>query len=370
MANLFWQYLSDKLEARNASGLKRQLNTPLSIDFSSNDYLGLAALPLKTVSAASGAGASRLIRGNHASLVTLEEFLAEFYHCRESIVFESGYTANLTLFSALAQQGVAIIYDELVHASIRDGLAGTRAKTWAFKHNDVAHLEKLLAKTDGPVAVVTEGLFSMDGDFGCIGDIASLKKRYDFALIVDEAHASGWRGPNNLGQCDFSGVLDGIDIRIHTFGTALGGAGGCLASQGDLRDFLVNFGRPLIYSTALSPANCVHIRALHERILLADQERSRLQEVLLLFNEKTKGLTGFFGDHQSPIRFYSISDLTILKEIAQDLKSQDIDARLILSPTVPIGKERIRICLHAHNSKHDIDLLVRNFQKTYISGTN
>jgi len=120
----------------------------------------------------------------------------------------------------------------------------------------------------------------------------------------------------------------------------------------------------------LSPANCVHIRALHERILLADQERSRLQEVLLLFNEKTKGLTGFFGDHQSPIRFYSISDLTILKEIAQDLKSQDIDARLILSPTVPIGKERIRICLHAHNSKHDIDLLVRNFQKTYISGTN
>ncbi|MBI1268520.1 MAG: aminotransferase class I/II-fold pyridoxal phosphate-dependent enzyme [Cryomorphaceae bacterium] len=358
MANLFWQYLSDKLEVRAASGLKRQLQAPLRIDFSSNDYLGLASRPLETNLVQSGAGASRLISGNHAQLVALEQYLSVFYRCRQTVVFESGYSANHTLFSALAQQGVGLLYDELVHASIRDGLVGARAKTWAFKHNDITHLEKLLLKIQGPVAVVTEGLFSMDGDFGHVGDIATLKNRYDFALIVDEAHTTGWRGPNNLGQSDFAGAIDDIDIRIHTFGKALGGAGACLAAQGELREFLVNYGRPLIYSTAISPAHCEHIRAAHERILMAAEERKKLKDVILLFNAAIQNKPGFYGDLQSPIRFFSNGDLESLKKLAENLKSQDIDARLILSPTVPIGQERIRICLHQFNTKQEIDLLV------------
>lgn len=370
MAKKFWTFLDDKLEERSRAGLLRTLSQPLEIDFSSNDYLGLANQLMHVELLPSGAGASRLIRGNHAALIALEAYLASFYKCNEAVVFESGYSANHTLFSALSQQGIAVLYDELVHASIRDSLTGTRSKTWAYKHNDVDHLEKLLLKIDGPVAVVTEGLFSMDGDFGCVADIARLKNKFDFALIVDEAHATGWRGPNNLGESDNASVAEAVDIRIHTFGKALGGSGACLAASGNLRDFLINFGRPLIYSTAISPMHCAYIQAIHERVQGADDLRLRLKEAIALFNESTSTLAGICGDLASPIKYFGSMDVASLKRIAETLKGQKVDARLILSPTVPAGKERIRICLHAFNTKHDIDLLVRNLQKSYISLTN
>lgn len=367
MAKQFWKFLADKLEERSRAGLRRILSQPFDIDFSSNDYLGLTNQALQVELHPSGAGASRLIRGNHSHLEELEAYLATHYSAVEAVVFDSGYLANYTLFSAISQQGITVLYDELVHASIRDGMIGSRGKTWSFKHNDLADLERLLTKVAGPTVVVTEGLFSMDGDFGNISGMVALKSKYDFALVVDEAHATGWRGTSFLGESDHQRALNHVDIRIHTFGKALGGSGACLVATSRLRDFLVNYGRPLIYSTAPSPARCAEIRALHERVMGAEQERRALNEVIAYFNERTHGNGYVFGEVESPIRYYQVGELTRLQYIAASLKSQEIDARLILSPTVPLGSERVRICLHAFNTKHDIELLVENLQKSYIS---
>ncbi|MFM1931825.1 MAG: hypothetical protein RL226_1128 [Bacteroidota bacterium] len=351
------EHVQHLLQQKAVSDNLRQLSAPLPIDFSSNDYLGLAREALTLSEAPSGSGSSRLIYGNHSALEVTEEFLAGHYGSREAILFHSGYHANLALFSALGTAGVTIFYDEFIHASIRDGLFLGRARSRSFRHNDSNYLEAQLLKTEGPTVVVTEGLFSMDGDFGALADLFELKKKYHFSLIVDEAHTTGWIGAHHRGAAD--GVqFNDVDVRIHTFGKAMGGSGACIATLIPLRSLLANVSRPFIYTTAPSPQFCSEVEALHHRASSADKQRSALHNVLQIFNSLTASNPLIGGDHHSPIRYFQAHDIHSLNQTAQLLASAGIDARLIRQPSVPAGQERIRICLHAFNTEKELRALV------------
>lgn len=350
------EHLQHFLRGKEEENTLRQLRAPLPIDFSSNDYLGLARSPLSLSGAPSGSGSSRLIYGNHQALEEAEHFLAKHYGGSEAILFHSGYHANLALFSALGAAGITVLYDELIHASIRDGLFLGRTRNRSYAHNNLADLGAQLSKIVGPTAVVTEGLFSMDGDFGQVSELIQLKERYPFTLIVDEAHTTGWMGLYHRGLSD-GAHLNEVDVRLHTFGKAMGGSGACIVSSLPLRSLLANASRPFIYTTAPSPQFCEEVIALHHRANSADTERAALQNAIQLFNQLTTSNRWLRGDLRSPIRYLIAEGVEPLEEKANALSVQGIDARLIRRPTVAAGQERIRICLHAFNTEKELHAL-------------
>lgn len=253
-------YLNNRLDGRRKAGNLRLLSVlPAGIDFCSNDYLGwatntpwpsLAHMPM-------GSTGSRLISGNHPIAQQTEEIIAAFHQSEAALLFNSGYDANLGLFSALGHRDVIFIYDELCHASIIDGIRlGICRNKYAFRHNDVWHLQELLAKhahSQVQLFVAIETIYSMDGDVAPLAHIANVCSQYGAALIADEAHATGVWGPQGGGLVTSLGVQQQVFARIHTFGKALGGHGAAVVGSNVLRSFLVNFARSLVYSTALPP---------------------------------------------------------------------------------------------------------------------
>ena len=357
------QFIQKRLDDRRTAGNFRslkQLSGP--IDFCSNDYLGFArsaVLKEKIDSEieqsgliSNGSTGSRLLSGNSAYAEELEKYLASLYGAEAGLIFNSGYDANLGLFSSLPQRGDTVISDELVHASIIDGMRLSYANRYSFKHNDLGSLEEKLMHAKGICYVVIESVYSMDGDMPPISEILYLADKYHAQLIVDEAHAIGLFGFGLVTGPDRQRVF----ARIVTFGKALGCHGAIVLGANSLKEYLVNFARSFIYTTAPPFHNLASVKEAHRMLQNAGPEIEALRSNITLFKQSIRSDAGFalIKSHSS-IQCIVLKDRT--KQMATQLQSAGLDVRPILSPTVSAGSERIRICLHSFNSAEEISLL-------------
>ena len=354
-----WQYfMHQKLESRERLGLKRKLSIRKNwIDFSSNDYLGLARQSTFK-SEHNGSGGSRLLSGNSTSHEKLEAWLTNFHETESALLFNSGYDANVGLLSALLKKGDTVLFDELVHASIHDGMKMTEATCLPFKHNDLNDLKKQSLTIKGKVMVITESVFSMDGDTAPLQELAELCEEKNWALVVDEAHATGIFGNQGQGLVQALGIQNQVFARIHTFGKAVGSHGAAVLGSKTLAEYLLNYARSFIYSTAFSPAHADFTLHQYQHLKAAEHERQQLKMSI-------KELSSFMIEHfeknyiksESAIHCLLIHGNDSCRSFAEKLQKLGFDIRPILSPTVPRGKERIRICLHSFNTSEEMQKL-------------
>lgn len=371
--------LVTKLEKRKSEKTFRSLETTAGlIDFTSNDYLGFAEnetlfsktfqLLLSENIAQNGASGSRLLSGNHKLYGILESLLTTFYTADAALVFNSGYDANMGLFSAVPQRGDLILYDELIHASIREGIRLSNAKSYHFSHNDMDSLKDKIALnkaqlgTDANVYIVTESVFSMDGDTPDLKALADYASKNQYHLIVDEAHAVGLHGINGGGIISQLKLEKKIFARTVTFGKAFGCHGAAVLGSGDLKDYLVNFAKSLIYTTALTPHTLATIITAHEFFTeIGKTEVAQLTSNIAYFKKeiKAQGLQKHFIAGESAIQSCIISGVGKTKTVAVKLTDKGFGIKVILSPTVPEGQERLRFCIHSYNSKEELGLVLK-----------
>ena len=370
--------LQDKIDARASDSSLRTLGLRQDLlDFSSNDYLGFSSskkMYNKACSVlkqhnyqANGATGSRLLTANHPLFLDTEKQIASFHNSPSALIFNSGYDANIGFFSSVPQRGDVILYDVLCHASIRDGIAMSHAKGYKFSHNNIKALEDLLeaqqtqSNTRPEIYVVTEAVFSMDGDMPPLKTIASLCKKYSAYLIIDQAHATGVIGPQGKGLVQELGLEDLIFARIVTFGKALGCHGAAILASGELKSYLINFARSFIYTTALPPHTIATIGAAYSELENNSDAIKKLQNNISLLQKGIVDaqLTSYFIPSQSAIHCCIIKGNKATKDVSKLLQQNNFDVKAILSPTVPKGQERLRICLHSYNKKEDITTLVR-----------
>ena len=358
------KYIQQKLNKRKQENAFRELkvNNHL-IDFCSNDYLGFAKekeIHLRQGEMSpcyGGATGSRLISGNYTITEETECYLANFYQSEAALIFNSGYNANVGLFQCLPQRTDTVIYDEYIHASIRDGIKLSNAKNYAFEHNNLTTLEEKLNLATGLVYVVVESIYSMDGDAAPLIEIAKICKKYEAALIVDEAHAAGIFG-NGLGLVAELNLKNDVFARIVTFGKAYGGHGAAILGSNQLRDYLINFSRAFIYTTALPLSSIATIKNAHQFLLKNSNRIEQLKDLIKYFKSQISNFQLQIIHSESPIQCIIISGNNEVKQLADYIQKNGFDVRPILSPTVPKGKERLRICLHSFNSKDEIDRLI------------
>lgn len=352
-------FLQNKLNERKAQDAFRVLRLQDGkADFCSNDYLGIAHRQLLSENGLSaGSTGSRLLAGNWPIMETVEKEIAAFHQAEAALLFNSGYDANLGLLSAVPQKGDTIIYDQLSHASIRDGIRLSFAQAFSFAHNDLSDLRKKLQSATGNVFIVTESVFSMDGDFCPIRELVTIAKEHGAHLIIDEAHATGVIGERGEGLVQQEGLQTEIFARIHTFGKAVGCHGAVVLGSAQLRDYLINFARSLIYSTALSPAAVGAIRQAYQLFPNMYAERSKLQQWIQQLTNATLRYT--LMQSSTAIQPLVVPGNTAARALAQQLQDAGLDVRPILYPTVPKGSERLRIVLHAFNTKKDMDKLIQ-----------
>ncbi len=367
----FPQKLKEKLNSRIAENALRELPEKQDlVDFTSNDYLGLAKnrevseMTFQVLQDAKevdlGATGSRLLSGNHILYSELETFLCRYYASETALVFNSGYNANLGLFASIPQRGDFVFYDELIHASIRDGIQMSQAKSYRFAHNDLNDLKKTIeinTRNDNitpEIYVVTESVFSMDGDSPDIEDFVDFCTLKRYHLVLDEAHAIGVLGK---GLSEQLGLSDKMFARIVTFGKALGCHGAAVLGSAELKTYLINFARSLIYTTALPPHTIATILCAHQ-FLNSDngQLASRMEELIKFFGTEVKRLqlTDYFIESISTIHCMLVPENEKVKRLAAALRKQGYDVKPILSPTVKKGEERLRICLHTYNTQEQI----------------
>ncbi len=364
-----FQRWEDALRQRKDLGLYRELKATLApVDFSSNDYLGLARSPILLerverafVSLQSkhklGSTGSRLISGHHVCFEETEAAIAKIHLAESALLFNTGYMANLALFSTLPQKGDTVLYDELSHACIKDGIRLSLAARFPFLHNDLASLEAKLKKATGQAFVAVESVYSMDGDEAPLAQLVELCAQYEALLIVDEAHSTGIMGESGNGSVCAKGLQEKIPIRMHTYGKALGCHGAAVVGPKELKPYLINFARPFIYTTAMPLHGVVSIREAYA--YLAEEGRSlqmKLHENIRSFNALLKDAPNKIGS-ESAIHalLFPGNEQTVQK--AKFLQSKGFDVRPVLSPTVKKGSERLRICLHAYNSIEEIEHL-------------
>jgi len=352
-------FLLDKITARKALDAYRQLQVVEGcIDFCSNDYLGLVktgALLAHGGSSSHGSTGSRLLTGNSVQAETTESFIAAFHHAPAALLFNSGYDANLGLLSAVPQRGDTVLYDALSHASLRDGLRLSLAESWSFAHNDMTELKTKIANATGNVFVVTESVFSMDGDQAPLKELVEICETHKAHLVLDEAHATGVLGNNGEGLAQYMELEQYCFARVHTFGKALGCHGAAVVGSTLLRDYLVNFSRPFIYTTALPPAA---VEAIHESYRLLPslhEERKQLRRLITLFRQLPVGFSKL--PSETPVQSVIIPGNSQAKQVAAACRQAGFDIRAILYPTVPKGKERLRIVLHSFNTEEELQSL-------------
>ncbi len=383
--------LSDRLASYQQEGLLRQLRTADGfIDFCSNDYLGFARsttlkiaiqqADVNQVNTRTGATGSRLLAGQTALADEVEQELARFYKTEAALVFNSGYDANIGLLACLPQTGDTLLTDELIHASMIDGARLSYATRHRFKHNDLVDLAIKLqhaSQQDGQIFVAVESVYSMDGDMAPLVELADLCDQYGAALIVDEAHAtgiygSGSGGQNGEGVVAALGLQDRVLARVHTFGKALGVHGAAIVGSTVLRQYLINFARPFIYTTALPPHSLLAIRCAHEQLKQNPEALQRLHEQLSYFRHQVHDLLPrtTWTNSQSPIQCLLIPGNTNARAVATEAQQSGLDVRAILSPTVPAGQERLRLCIHAFNTTDEIDKLLAILRATLLSNVN
>ncbi len=364
--------LSEKLEIRKQNNALRQLPTNNNlIDFSSNDYLGFAKsesifdqthqLLLDRKIKINGATGSRLISGNHDLYQETEAYIAQFHQSESALIFNSGYDANIGFFSCVPQRQDIILYDELCHASIRDGIAMSNAKAYKFDHNDFEDLEKLIQKSTNnqqpiTIYIVTESVFSMDGDSPNFNELLPLSEKYNCYLVVDEAHALGVFGEKGYGILQSLNLHNRVFASIITFGKGLGCHGAAVLGNNDLKQYLVNFARSFIYTTGLSPHSVATILIAYQQLTSDSKAIEKLRENITFFNQNKQllGLKPLFVRSKSAIQCAIIPGNEKVKTIANQFQEKGFDVKAILSPTVPEGQERLRICLHSYNTEREI----------------
>ena len=361
--------IRETLDEREKAGLLRSLETaPGGIDFCSNDYLGLARdrrLRRKIAALAAesappqGATGSRLISGNHPAIEALEAQLAGFYASEAALVFSSGFAANLGLLASLGGVVQTLVCDRLLHASAIDGGRISGAKRAIFAHNDMRDLKARLGELHSrdTAAIVVETVYSMDGDFAPLEEIADLAEEHDAAVVVDEAHANGVLGPAGRGGVVAAGLQDRVLARVVTFGKALGLQGGAVLCSRDLRDYLVNFARSFVFSTGVSPLWAASVRAACKLLPELNAEREQLQGNVSYFRERVAESAQSWLPSESWIQCLRVPGARRVRRVGGILRNRGLAALPIRAPTVPAGEERIRVCLHAHNTREEIDLL-------------
>jgi 8-amino-7-oxononanoate synthase len=365
----FEERIKKILEARKVKQEYRQLSHhSYPIDFTSNDYLGLSrsawiknkvAESYQKSDVKNGSTGSRLLSGNSKFIEALEAKIAIFHHAESALIFNSGFDANLGLISTICrEENDVVIYDEMVHASIHQGMKLSGVICIPFKHNNIDDLEtKLYQNRFANCFVVVESIYSMDGDKAPLRAIANLKEKYSFELIVDEAHALGIFGNQGRGLCNEAEMEADCLARVYTFGKAMGSHGAAIVGSKLLTEYLINFCKPFIYSTAPSDHNLWSVEHSYKFILEDDIQVVMLLNIINYFKLIFQGqkLVKMIGD--GPIFGLQISDPIRTRSVAKILNEHGFDIRPIVYPTVARGSERLRICLHSYNTESEIDLL-------------
>lgn len=353
-------FLDARLQKRKNEGVLRSL--PLSqglVDLTSNDYFGFASSPdlLESVSRKIdriGATGSRLLTGNHPFYEELEEKIANFHHAESCLIYNTGYIANLGLIAALGTEEATFLYDLEIHASMIDGMRLSRAKSIPFRHNDPDSLEWRLKEASPPIFVLVESIYSISGDFSPLKEISVLCSQYGAALIVDEAHATGVCGQNGMGYVAELGLESLAFARMHTFSKALGSHGACVIGSRMLKEYLINFSRPLIYTTALPLSALSLIEVGYEKLQKESRIYQQRLKTLIAYFQQRSGIRG----SQSPIQPIYISGTDKVRHFSKKLMEQGLDVRAMVSPTTKRGKECLRVVLHSFNKEEEIDKLI------------
>lgn len=379
------QHYQQRLEQFESEGRRRHLRAvePLGggmrcrvdgrevVNFSGNDYLGLSqderlkdAARQATERYGTGSGGSRLISGNHPLFAALEKKLAAFKHTEAALVFNSGYQANISVLQAIAGAGDYIFSDRLNHASLLDGCRLSGAKFRRYKHLDYARLESMLAKTprDAVKWIVSDSVFSMDGDCADLDVICDLAERYHAFTLIDEAHATGiFGGTNRSGLCEAHGVSQRVTLQMGTFSKALGGFGAYITGSETMIDYLANTARGFIYSTALPPGV---VAANHKAVALVQAEpalQKRLWENTRLFDELSGNMAGLTAS-PTPIKPVIVKDSDKALRLSAALLEAGFLVQAIRPPTVPENTARLRITLSAAHQPEDIKTLVQTLE--------
>lgn len=352
------------LDGVRAHDRYRRLSARAGVDFSSNDYLGLSgSVRMQTAVADAlargvpvGAGGSRLLRGNHIEHEALEEEAALFFGARSALYFSTGFAANAALFASMPQRGDLVVYDELIHASVHEGMRLGRAENVAARHNDVTDFADIIGKwrTQGNVGrvwIAVETLYSMDGDMARLDELAALAEAHDAYLVIDEAHATGVFGPDGRGLGAHLAGRDNI-IALYTCGKALGAEGALLCGPAMMREFLVNYGRGFIFSTAPSPLMASAVREAL-RILADEPER---RDALRLRVADARARLARFTDIGAATQIIPVilGDDAKTMAAAAAVQAAGYDVRGIRPPTVPAGTSRLRVSITLNTSHDDI----------------
>jgi 8-amino-7-oxononanoate synthase len=381
---MFPKKLQQKLEDRKANNALRKLGSQQNlIDFSSNDYLGFSKS--KTIfnnthefltghnSIQNGSTGSRLLSGNHTLYNIVETILADFHNSEAALIFNSGYDANLGFFSSVPQRSDIILYDEYIHASIRDGIALSNAKAYKFKHNNLDDLEKKCqtersrSPLDTDIYIVTESVFSMDGDSPDLAKMSQISKKHNAHLIVDEAHAVGVFGNKGKGLIQHLKLEKEVFARLITFGKALGCHGAAILGNEQLKEYLVNFSRSFIYTTALPPHSLATVQSVYYELSVSKAIEQLHKNIAFFKAEIVKNnLENLFVSSDSAIQCCIILGNDTVKSIAKKLQEQGFNVKPILSPTVRKGQERLRFCLHSYNTKEEISEVLK-LLATFVS---
>ncbi|XP_004365272.1 8-amino-7-oxononanoate synthase [Capsaspora owczarzaki ATCC 30864] len=394
-------------------------------DFSSNDYLGLARdqtlqarlLQPPTTSTmdehalrdrAVGSTGSRLLTGNNGLYECVERLVRDFHGGAAGLIFNSGYDANLGIFGSLPQRGDVIFVDELIHASVHEGLKLSRGSKVTFRHNDLADLERKLEQaarqsaglrepstggsnrssgtaesSEGPTApaagrtrsflIAVESVYSMDGDCAPLVELAQLAERWNAALIVDEAHGTGVMGDRGQGLVGALGVENRVFARVHTFGKALGAHGAIVISSPVVREYLVNYARSLVYTTSLPPHSLLSIAHAYRRLEeVGSERRAKVLDLIQHFRTRIQTCSNAriaraLLPSDTPIQGLVVPGNAQVVALARHLRKRGMNALPIRSPTVPTGAERLRIIVHAHNTVQQIDGLVAAIEEYFAS---
>jgi glycine C-acetyltransferase len=377
-------FIDEELQELHDSGLYNEIRTLDSdqgawvtirgkkvLNLCSNNYLGLAADP-DLVEAAQeaaaeygvGPGAVRTIAGTMDIHLELERKLAEFKGAEASIVFQSGFNANLATIPCLVGRGDTIYSDALNHASIIDGCRLSRADIKVYEHNNMDSLrETLEGEFSGKRLIITDGVFSMDGDLAKLPEIVELAKEYNAMTYVDDAHGEGVLGSHGRGIVDHYGLHGEVDVEMGTLSKAFGVVGGFTAGSARLIEFLQQRARPFLFSTGLTPMDVAANIAAVEKLSSSDELVTRLWDNARYFKKKLSKLGFDTGQSETPITPVIIGEADVSAEFSSNLFEEGIFAQSIGFPTVPRGTARIRVMISAAHSKEDLDFAVEKFEE-------
>lgn len=371
--NILEQRLQMRLARLESDGLLRSLRPPAGIDLSSNDYLGLSVHPLlkqcmmeAVMREGCGSTGSRLLRGERESFAAVERAFAAFKGTDRSLYFSSGYMANLAVLTTFPESEDVIYSDERNHASLIDGIRLSRARRVIFPHNDVDKLARLLQVDTGPGQkfLVTESLFSMDGDMAPLVDYAALCRSSGAALIVDEAHAVGIYGERGSGLIEASGVDDDVFVSINTAGKALGVSGAFVGGSARAVDYLIQLARPFIFSTAAPPPVAAALEASLTLLASEPSRREQLRQRARYLRELLSAAGINIPSGSSQIIPVVIGENGPAVAVSRELQDAAFDVRAIRPPTVPAGTARLRIAVNVNLCEDTLDRFVAALAST------